>query len=220
MQLDMTAQRAFCVRLGIIAADADFSAWYGSPQARDLGRLFEAMEKQAGKINEAARWMRSAMNTVDGRFGESDEIHTVLLHSNGEVGRHALDYDMAVAAYCELQAQVTQRVIAIRRDMGYEVTAFDRLEDHPVLSPAEDKARRDLAALEDHLAAAANISGMTRHLASVHSRKVTRAPQLRADEQIANLCAAHELDHRDELEALRATVAEIDPARLAAASTR
>jgi hypothetical protein len=210
MKLDMTAQREYCVALGLIAAD-DWGGCYTDPQARQVTRLLEAMEAQAGKIGEAARWMRSAMDAVDTRFA-GDHVHSVNLNACGEVARQAIDYDMAVAAYMALQDQLRQVVIGIRRGQGYEPGAFDHLEDHPALTAEQDQARRDLAALELHLAhGSMSPTAMRRHLAEVHHRQVTRAPGLSRDEQMAQLDAIHDEQHAGELAALRAAVAEIDP---------
>jgi hypothetical protein len=135
MNLDFAAQRAYCIALGLIPAGGDFAAAWTSPQAREITRLLGAMEVQADKIHEAARWIRSAMDTVDRRF-DGDAIHSVNLNSCGEVARQAIDYDMAVAAYCAVQDQLQQVVVRIRRAAGYEVGSFDRLESHPA-GPAD-----------------------------------------------------------------------------------
>jgi hypothetical protein len=129
MSLDLPAQRDYCAALGLIAP-GDWAGCYTDPQAREVTRLLAAMERQQGKINDAARWMRSAMDQVDTRFA-GETIHQVSLNSCGEVARYAIDYDMAVAAYCALQDQLQQIVNRVRREQGHEVGSFARLEDHP-----------------------------------------------------------------------------------------
>jgi hypothetical protein len=215
MKLDLPAQRAYCIALGLISADSGFGATWEDPQAREVCRLLAAMEGHASRIDEAASRLRSAMETVDRRFA-GDHVHSVNLNSCGEVGRAASDYDMAVAAYSALQDQLQQMVIGIRHDQGYDhISAFDRLEDHPALTPEQDRARRDLAKLEKHLAGdhhSATPASLRRHLGEAHQRTVTRAPGLvTAAAQLTQLRPAHEAVHADELARLRAEVAEIDP---------
>jgi hypothetical protein len=130
------------------------------------------------------------MDTADKRF-VGDEVHSVTLNSCGEVGRHAIEYDMAVAAYGALQDQPQKLVIEVRRGRGYEVDAFSRLESHPALSSEDDQAVRAHARLERHLADYRSYSAadLRRHLTATtgehtHGRKPSEVRRLSQPELV------------------------------------
>jgi hypothetical protein len=195
MDLSYPGQRAYCAALGLINPDADpLDSWYRDPVCQEVSRLLTAMETQAGKIEDARHWIASNMETVAGKFA-APEIHSVTVNSCGEVGRHALDYDMAVAAYWSLQDQLQQLVVRIRRDAGYQITSFSRLEEHPALSPEDDTAMRELAELRKHYLdyESWNDAGKRRHLVTEH-RWTTNGAR-----KCDDLGRAHDVEHEGRL---------------------
>jgi hypothetical protein len=211
MDLGFNAQRAYCERLGLIPAGPagqQVEEWYRNPDARQVSALLAAMETQRGKILSARTWMLDNMAQVERRF-EGAEVHTVNMNSGGEVARFAIEYDMAVAAYCALQDQLKTLVQRIRTAQGYEVDAFCRLEDHPTVTAEEDQAVRALRKAEDHLTDFRNYApaSQRRHLRGDHGVKVTAAT-----EEACPLTGQHEQQHAAELAALRARVAAIGAA--------
>lgn len=210
MDLSFAGQRAYCARLGILPPAGDpLDAWYRDPVCQEVSRLLTAMDTQRDKMTGAAYWVRSALDRAGQQF-EGKEVHTAGLNSSGEIGRHALDYDMAVAVYCALEDQLQHLVQRIRRDQGYDAGAFSRLEDHPELSPEDDQARRELAAAEKHL------DDFRVHWTPGAQRRHLREHDLKVTSATGPLTLLHDQQHAEDLAALRA---QVDRARAGLAHT-
>jgi hypothetical protein len=205
MNLEFAGQLDFCARLGLTRRDDD-RFFPSNPQALEVMELLDRMRVERDRMTSAARWIRDGLERGDRRF-DGAEIHATV-SSSDRVAQQAVEYDMALTAYCTLQDQLTKLVNKIRRGQGYDPDAYTRLEQHPALSPEDDRTVRALAALERHLAdqQAYTPGAQRRHLREDHGVKATPntgpAPAL-----------LHESAHADDLAALQQRVQQIQEAQ-------
>lgn len=205
MDYGWEAQRQYCIRLGIITADAP--DWYQDPTAAQVCGFLENMRVQRDRMDSAEGWIQSALDS--NRLAlRGPDIRSAGLRA-GDIARHSLDYSLAAAAYDALEERLQALVVAIRRGQGYETDAFARLEQHPALSPADDGTVRALAKLERHLADFRSRSwtdpARRRHLREAHAMTPAQARQ-------GDPIALHDEAHAGELAALRERVAAIKEA--------